>query len=312
LKTIRNFSRALAPQEAARTLLTPEGVALVYRTAPLADRALALITDIGIILAFNFLAIELPLLFVSRADEFLLVLSMFLAFAGSNLYFIFFELRWQGRTPGKRILNLCAISRQGGELSPFMVVSRNVTRVVELLFPFAIFHALSSEAGFFDVVLPVFWLIGVTMLPLWNKDRLRAGDLLSGTIVIAMPKAELLPDLSGDGGEAPGLHYSFTKGQLSVYGSYELHILEEILRRAEEGITLRAIHKAASRVAGRIGAQLPQDPGYGGLKQFLTDFYSAERAFLEEMRLYGRHKASRLAPVTTGQWAPPPPPGRPG
>jgi uncharacterized RDD family membrane protein YckC len=283
--------------------------------AALSDRFLALVIDYTIIFALNILIFYLPLTLSEVEDDYgwVFSLSMLASFIVSNLYFIFFELRWQGRTPGKKANKLCVINRSGGELSAFAVVSRNLTRQVELWFPFALLYGLFGASSIFDVVFPIAWLIMVTLLPLWNRDRLRLGDILAGSVVIALPGEELLPDLAGAAkGEAAPTH-GFTKDQLSVYGSYELHILEEILRKAEKGLTLRSVSKVAERISLRINHPLPPGTDHAGFMLFLTEFYAAERAFLEEARLYGRHKANQYTPMLQYQPAvgPPPPKARP-
>ena len=56
---------------------------------------------------------------------------LFVAFVLRNLYFIHFELAWQGSTPGKYFTGLRVIERHGGELTPAAIVARNLTREVE-------------------------------------------------------------------------------------------------------------------------------------------------------------------------------------
>jgi uncharacterized RDD family membrane protein YckC len=304
-KTIIDFAN-VGNFFAQRQLLTPEGLYLWFPVASLADRVTALITDYVIIIAANILLFLLPL-WLLGGDENSLDLaysfSVFTTFVVNNIYFIFFELRWQGRTPGKRANRLWVINRSGGELSAYAVVSRNLTRQVEIWFPLMLLVGLTDPLSWFSLIFPIFWLICVTFFPLWNKDHLRAGDLLGGTIVISLPDEELLPDLTGAEEAKETTHRGFTKEQLSVYGSYELHILEEILRKAEKGLTLKSIALVAGRISARIGSPLPQDMDYASCKLFLTDFYSAERAFLEEAKLYGRHKANQFSPMVTSQAA---------
>jgi uncharacterized RDD family membrane protein YckC len=306
LSTRRTFIDFASNDNASllRILLTPEGLNLHFTVASLANRFFALILDYFLIFILNFVIFILPTFIFGRVDSFVWTVTLFFTFVVNNVYFIFFELRWQGRTPGKLTNKLCVINRQGGELSPFAVVSRNITRQIEIVFPLAMFIGFFGQSSIWNTVLPIFWLILVTCMPLWNRDHLRAGDLLGGTIVIAMPAEELLPDLSGANEDISEMHYNFTKEQLSIYGYYELHILEEILRMAEKGVTLESISKVANRISQRIASPLPERMDYDKYKLFLTDFYSAERAFLEEAKLYGRSKANQYAPMVSHQEPP--------
>jgi uncharacterized RDD family membrane protein YckC len=287
-------------QDAQQNLLTPEGLNLHFLIAPLGERFFALLVDYTIIFALNFLLVVFPEMLLGQMTKFTWTVAMFFAFVVNNIYFIFFELRWQGRTPGKKVNRLWVINRAGGELSPFAVVSRNITRQLEILFPLTLFMGLYGDSYISGILFPIIWLIAITFLPLWNKAHLRAGDILGGTIVISIPDEELLPDLTFGGDAAT--HRAFTKDQLSIYGSYELHILEEILRKAEKGVTAASLAKVAGRISARVGYPLPPEGlDYKGYKQFLTDFYASLRAFLEEAKLYGRHKANQYSPMVSSQ-----------
>ena len=64
--------------------------------------------------------------------------ALLLSFALRSFYFIFFELRWQGATPGKRALGLRVIDRKGGRLKPEAVFARNLMREVEMFLPISL------------------------------------------------------------------------------------------------------------------------------------------------------------------------------
>jgi len=109
----------------------------------------------------------------------LLLLAWFLI---GNFYFIAFELRWQGQTPGKRILGLRVVDRRGGALTGSTVAARNLMREIEvfmplrlLLFPFA----TATDAWL--VLLALAWMSIFTLMPLFNRDRMRVGDMVAGT-----------------------------------------------------------------------------------------------------------------------------------
>ena len=90
-------------------------------------------------------------------------------------------------------------------------------------------HA-SSPKGTADTFLVIFSLLwsGIFLFfPLFNRDRLRIGDIVAGTWVVRTEKADLSFDLVGS---APAARRSFSDAALSLYGIYELRTLEEVLR----------------------------------------------------------------------------------
>jgi len=65
----------------------------------------------------------------------------------------------------------------------------------------------------------------LALLPLWNRQRLRIGDLVAGTMVVQTPAGALLDEVGADADAV-----AFTPAQLDVYGVYELQVLEGLLR----------------------------------------------------------------------------------
>jgi hypothetical protein len=130
------------------------------------------------------------------------------------------------------------------------------------------------------------WLLLFALLPCFNRDRLRGGDLLAGTMVIAMPKRRLLEDLVA--GEAIA---DFSDRQLRAYGAFELQILEELLRRRDGAETAALRRDVCERICRKIGwAEPVADHDTHG---FLQRFYTAQRAFLEREQLYGRQRLDK-------------------
>jgi uncharacterized RDD family membrane protein YckC len=266
-----------------RQILTPEGVLLPVDLADHGERAVALIIDLFIwmcVTALLYVAIA-AVVVEGKGVEIAVTLILFIAFIVRNLYFVYFELAWQGATPGKRINGLRVIDRRGGPLTPSAVFARNLTREVEMFLPAGVM--LSSEAGAnqWETLALLAWLGLLAALPLFNRDRMRGGDFIAGTIVIAIPKRVLLADLV-DG----RIRYNFTTTQLAAYGAFELQILEELLRRPRSTRTAAVLMEVCAKICAKIGWTAPVPAAE--VVPFLTEFYSAERAFLERERLYGR------------------------
>jgi uncharacterized RDD family membrane protein YckC len=269
-----------------REILTPEGVLLPVDLAAHGERAIALALDLFVwlcVTALLYLTIA-AFLIEGVAVEIAVTLMLFLAFIVRNLYFVYFELAWQGATPGKWVTGLRVIDRRGGPLTPSAVFARNLTREVEMFMPAGVL--LSLGAGGFERLAILAWLGLFTALPLFNRDRMRGGDFIAGTIVIAIPKRALLADLV----ESANL-YGFSTPQLAAYGAFELQILEELLRRPRTAQTMTLLTEVCGKICTKIGWTAPVPPAE--IVTFLTEFYTAERAFLERERLYGRHREDK-------------------
>jgi hypothetical protein len=132
------------------------------------------------------------------------------------------------------------------------------------------------------------WMLFFAVLPAINRDRMRGGDLIAGTMVIALPKRALSSDLV----EAAA-RFSFTEQHLRAYGAFELQVLEELLRRPDSPESRRVLNDVCDKICRRIGWTDPVPPA--DVAVFLRDFYTAERAFLEREQLFGKGRADKYA-----------------
>lgn len=279
-----------------RTLVTPEGLSLPLIVGARGARAGALILDmlfltIGTIAFLVLLsAVGFGLFDIQSSPqsnavlEGLLVLVILLLFLARYGYFLWFELGPRGATPGKRIVGLRVAARDGGRLTAEMVIARNLVRDVEVFLP--LFFLLGGGQGAGVAGLAAFiWLLVFVLFPLFNKDALRAGDLVAGTWVVEAPKARLQEAMSLAPDRAE--QYRFGEAELSVYGEHELQVLESVLRqnRAE---SLREVAEAITR---KIGWQL----GASDEREFLEAFYAALRAHLEADMRFGKRKADKYS-----------------
>ena len=289
-----------------RAIVTPEGVPLVVELADRGSRAAALMLD----LVFIFLMMILGGIALIFTAEVLKVWSFVIGILGFFLLRIFYfpitELAWRGATPGKRILGLKVIDRHGGPLKPESIVVRNLMREVEVFMPLTAL-AVPALTGFetLEQLLMLVWIGIFTLMPLFNRDGLRIGDMVAGTLVIAAPKAALLPDLtqrrlgSVPLTRAPAAEdspYRFTAAQLGHYGVYELQTLEAVLRRAESG-SLAGRQEIARRIRAKIGWPEVDQALPDGLRfdatAFLEAFYVAQRAHLERRLLFGHRRKDK-------------------
>jgi hypothetical protein len=131
------------------------------------------------------------------------------------------------------------------------------------------------------------WALVFLLLPLFNRNRLRAGDIVAGTMVVLAPRSMLLPDLGASAAAEPA--HEFTEEQLSVYGIYELQVLEDLLRRTDAG-RREAFEAVAAQIKKKIGFQ-----GDVKTERFLREFYAAQRERLERKILLGKRKKDKYA-----------------
>jgi uncharacterized RDD family membrane protein YckC len=126
-------------------LRTPEQIDLQYDLAGLGSRSLAMLVDgliqgvIILALAFVFglgMALVGGTFFRNSSTVILAVgaaIGLLLAFAIVWGYFIFFELVWNGQSPGKRAAGLRVLTMRGEPVTLVHSLVRNVVRLVDLL-----------------------------------------------------------------------------------------------------------------------------------------------------------------------------------
>jgi uncharacterized RDD family membrane protein YckC len=278
-----------------RTITSPEGVVLNVSIASRGERVSAFALDVLflslVIVGLYSVVIVLLLSGTHKSLSLKITLLLFLSFVVRVMYFMHFELAWQGRTPGKKICGIRVIDRRGSMLAPSAIIARNLTREVELFFPMWLLLNFSA-AGRWSALLHFGWAAALASLPLFNRDRLRAGDMIAGTMVIKTPRRRLLDDLSVS--PKTEADYSFTPEQMAVYGAFELQVLEELLRRPQTTESARLLSNVCRKICRKIGIEETIPPQ--NVRRFLNDFYSAERAFLERRQLFGHFKDDKHSP----------------
>jgi hypothetical protein len=147
--------------------------------------------------------------------------------------------------------------------------------------PIEVLFARAGEGGVdsWMYLLAFIWAGIFVFFPLFNKDRLRLGDLVGGTWVVRTPRRKLTRDMADDGASRLTV-YDFTPAQIDAYGAKELHVLESVLRQSDRK-TKRAV---ADRIATKIG--WTRDPLQSD-SDFLSAYYAALRGRLEEKLLMG-------------------------
>jgi len=161
---------------------TPENVVFGYEVVGIGSRFLAALIDTTIIglllLATNAILI---LVFVggfndlSSASSFVLAVLSLLSFAFFWGYYIFFEMTWNGSSPGKRQVGIRVIRADGTPITLAESVIRNLVRLVDFL--------------------PGAYGLGLVTMFIDSKAR-RLGDLAANTLVVREQTAVSLESLA--------------------------------------------------------------------------------------------------------------------
>ena len=165
---------------------TPESVAFAYKVAGIGSRFLAAAIDTALIALLQvFVNLTCLLVYLAAGEGasdaapeliyWTVGIALFLAFAVAWGYYIFFELIWNGQSPGKRVVGLRVIRGDGMPISFAESAIRNLVRAVDFL--------------------PISYAVGIVAMFADAKSR-RLGDLAAGTLVVwdqpARPLAPLI------------------------------------------------------------------------------------------------------------------------
>lgn len=280
-----------------QSLMTPEGVAIRVEVATLGRRGVAFGIDFLCITGLLFLLLFF-LAFISTAydsDGVGEAFGIVLWFLLLNFYFPLFEGLKGGRTPGKMLTKIRVIDRSGATLSLKAVFTRNFMRDLELWLPLKLIlfnSVLMSDLPDWSVPFAILWAVLLLFFPLFNGRRFRLGDLVAGTMVVDCPRVSLLKDLAAPvtikRQEKSAL--AFTKEHLGVYGVYELQVLEEILRQRPMA-KREVLDSVVSKIKSKISFDRRTDHSS---REFLAEFYRAQRAHLEGEMALGRKKLDKF------------------
>lgn len=266
-----------------RAFVTPEGVDLRLDLATGSARAGAFLIDAAI-LFFTLIVFTLILGFSLRRNSAEIIAALWLIgfFVMRNGWFTLFEMGGRGATPGKRALGLRVVARDGARLTAGAVIVRNAMREIELFLPLslALGQAFEPSGDTSFAIAALVWSGIFLFFPLFNRDRLRIGDLLAGTWVVQTGKRRLEGNVA-----TTRPTRQFSERALALYGEFELQTLEEVLRAGRRD----AMTVVAARI--RAKAELPDD---GDDEGFLRDYYTALCARLEAGLLIGQRRADKF------------------
>ncbi|MDR7058204.1 MULTISPECIES: RDD family protein [unclassified Sphingopyxis] len=281
-----NARQRAARAKKIRQFITPEGVDLELKIAGSGLRFGALLVDL-ILIQLALLLFWLAMLWIGVASQSDVteVIWMLGAFLLRTFWFIGFELGSRAATPGKRLMGIRVVARDGGRLTADAVVARNLIRELEIFLPLMMLGVGVAEdavSGWL-ILAGVLWSLTLSLFLLFNRDRMRMGDLIAGTWVVMAQRVKLDADI---GVEAAGDAMVFSEAELAVYGIFELQELERVLR----GRDPRAMREVADAIRAKIGRAIAEEDDV-----FLLSYYRQLKARLERKLLFGKRREDKYA-----------------
>jgi len=278
-------------KQGRRHLVTPEGVDLQIELADIGARIGAFAIDLTIItLALIAAAFALGSMSL-YSEELASIIFALIAFLLRSFYFTICELGRRAATPGKLMLKIRVAARGKARLSAASVFARNALREIGFFMPIQFFFGIGFGGVDGLMSLLAFIWAGIFLLfPLFNKDRLRVGDLVAGTWVVRSPRPMLAADLvvtDKPEHEAIFSKFVFTPAQIDTYGIKELHVLEDVLRANDSEV----LNDVAMRIRTKIGWVWEEGESD---QAFLRAYYAALRGRLESKMLMGVRREDKF------------------
>ncbi len=272
----------------ARSLVTPEGIDIGVRLASAGERASAFVID-ALIIGLTMILLTIAAAAAgqnAQSSDVIAIVWLIGFFVVRNFYFLIFELGARGATPGKRLLRIRVANRTGGALRPDAIFARNAMRELEVFLPLSFMASAGASIDAVITLMGVVWTGIFVFFPMFNRDRLRAGDVIAGTWVVQTPRRNLAADLSMPSLDRRLPARQFTHAQLSTYGIKELQVLEDVLRASQR----EALAMVAGRIRNKIGWTQASDETD---REFLNAYYIELRRHLESDLLMGKRRADK-------------------
>jgi uncharacterized RDD family membrane protein YckC len=231
---------------------TPEQISLELPLAGIGSRFLALTIDsliqIGVVIVLIIAGVVISMSYTEvsgAADKFFsqtvgAIVTIVVPFCLYWGYFAFFEILWQGRTPGKRVAGIRVIHQTGRPMTAIECIGRNLMR------------ALDIQPGIYAVGL---------ICMMCNKQNRRVGDYVAGAIVVHDKALDSVSPTWGDKGVGDKRFEGAVPSELRKLTPDELVLVETYLnRRYDLDPTVRAL--TAQRIVGMITEKLgiPKPP----------------------------------------------------
>lgn len=218
---------------------TPEQIALELPLAGIGSRSIAFILDSLLQLGAIILIFLLTLLLMSEIvtlfgtiGNIITAIAPFLIHWG---YFIFFEILWNGQTPGKRAARIRVIKDSGRPITLLEAIARNLLRTIDML--------------------PGIYAAGLICM-LLNKRHKRLGDYIAGTVVVHDKTIEKVSTIWNTGSNP-----STSDPQALKISTKELVLIETYLNRRMDlapEVRKKTAAQIAAVIRNRTGIELEE------------------------------------------------------
>jgi len=229
-------ARRVQPIDTTAEIETPEHVRFHYPVAGPARRVVAYVLDgllrAAVVLVFAIIALMGGLALgdaIAGVSQGVILLILFLL---EWLYYTLWEIAWNGRTPGKRALDLRVVTVHGHPLRVGDSFLRNLLRAADFL--------------------PLGYAIGLLAMARDARFR-RLGDMVAGTMVIVEERRTVASTLRIDPPPTPKELASLPQ-RLPLSGD-ELEAIELFLRR-KDGLGPAREEELASMVAPLFASRM--------------------------------------------------------
>jgi len=216
---------------------TPEHTTLEFPLAGIGSRALALMIDTLLqIGAFIILGIVAGLIayagfFPRLGKQWVYAILIFAGFLVEVAYFAFFEIAWNGQTPGKRWTHLRVMADSGRPVDAQSAILRNLVRIVDSL--------------------PSLYAAGIVTSLISSQNK-RIGDYVAGTVVVHEKAFDGVSPWAGSTAPLPA-----TARPVDLTAA-QLQLVEAFLER-RDSFPDDVRRSTARQIAERLGQGLPQD-----------------------------------------------------
>lgn len=263
------------PLDETLNIDTPENVTFDYDIAGIGSRFSAALIDTAIIGVLQFVTNLLVLLILSRSglggemkglgsiEAWVIALVGLISFIFLWGYYIFFEMLWNGQTPGKKAIHLRVMRTDGTPITLTESMIRNLVRLIDFL--------------------PAFYGVGTVAIFI-NRQTRRLGDLAAGTLVVREKSQQVtLKDLAAlhhaaaPQGSSMGLAYQpLLDYPVERLDYQDIQMIESFLQRQSELVNQSILaQRLLKRLLTKMAVPEPLNPPTSDeavLKKILSEY----------------------------------------
>lgn len=235
---------------------TSLNVNIDFELAGVDKRLLAWIVDLAIRLLYVFLCNNLfkP----SYTDDTLYMLFQLAVFLPLVFYFLFFEMLFNGQTPGKKLFNIKVVSLQGYKPTYIQYMNRWIFRLMDTGFITIIFFGFIGDwiYGSVFLIANVISLIYIIN----SKKEQRIGDLIANTVVIRLRSKTRIQDTIFT--EIEDKNYVVKYPNVIKLSDRDISIIKNALNNASRYNRYESLWNIVDKLQPVINAPAGDDPYY--------------------------------------------------